>query len=188
MRKSFVLDELDALKRSPLSWTVADYRLMGDCEYWMRDRKMALGVSLRIQLHGLVRRAVIAYGRRGGECPWHPNYEWKAGVPATDAAVQPADDGAPIVPALRLTLANGETQDYSLSPARLSQVLALLGLPASKEDEAAAVKAQVEAELAGLAFEGGSEIDPNAPEVAPPAPKAGGKRKGPKAAAEGAPL
>lgn len=187
MRKGFAISELEALKSSPLTWTQDDYRLMGECEYWLRARKSHLGLALRQQLHGLVRRATLAYGRRGGECPWDQrNYEWLAGgVPALGAP--PDADGTPIVSTLRLTLENGDTQDYTLSPSRLAQVLAIVGLPASQEDEMAAIKAQVAKELEGVAFEGVPEFDPNAP-VAPPPPPAPRKRKGPTAVAEGAPL
>lgn len=163
MRNVFLLDELEAVKASPQGWLEADYALLGRCEYWIRQRKSRLGIGLRAQLHGLIRRSVLAYRRAGrlDECPWTETYDWKAAPAIASFTDSVADD---VQPTLRVTQVDGSVRDFSPSATVLAQVLDLLGDPAPESDAKAAVLAEVAKELEGVKFEGGVELLPEVPD------------------------
>lgn len=69
--------DLELLKRSGMSWSRSDYGLMGECEFFMRDKERypTMPEDVLRLMHILIGRARLAHEREGTPCPWNDEYE-----------------------------------------------------------------------------------------------------------------
>ena len=73
-RPEFDLVDLELLKESPQRWSVDYWRLMGQCEMYLRDNRYGDPRKCFTQMQLMVRQAMKAHAREQTYCPWDDNY------------------------------------------------------------------------------------------------------------------